>query len=140
MSPLKSYEDSQRSVERAGVKREQRRPGKKASRGISPASSAQRAKIKAMGACVVLGSTEGVDGAHVWPRGLGGCDSPDCVIPLHRELHNLLDRQEIDILGILIAHGLFVEIAHPILAHNVSPLTLLERLTGLNWQPIKESP
>lgn len=95
--------------------------------------------MRRLGGCVVSGSVENVDPAHLWPRSLGGCDSLVCVVPLRRDLHVLFDEGKLDLLPFLIAKGCWAQLSHPIHEHNVSPLTLLERLTGLNWQPIKGS-
>jgi hypothetical protein len=53
------------------------------------ASAEQRRKVAAL-ACVVCGRSP-VDPAHVVPRRLGGCDSPDCVVPLCRAHHRSFD-------------------------------------------------
>jgi len=97
-------------------------------RGISEASKAQRAKVRE--ALSVVSSQPGCDPAHLWPRGRGGCDSPDCVVPLTRREHEAFDRGELDLLPSLIARGYWREMAHPIEAHQVSPVRLVERLTG----------
>ena len=105
--------------------------------GISPASPAQRAKAKA-GFCIVSGATEGVDPAHLWSRGRGGCDSPDCVVLLRRDLHQQFDHGELDILPYLIAQGCWVELAHAVSTHQVDPISLLQRVTGERWVPESE--
>jgi hypothetical protein len=45
------------------------------------ASETQRQKVVG-GACVVCQQTKGITPAHLAPRSLGGCDHPDCVVPL----------------------------------------------------------
>jgi hypothetical protein len=82
-----------------------------------------------------------VDPAHLWPRGMGGCDHPDCVIPLCRTCHRKLDdpSEVFDLLSKLVDRGYWAELAHPTAVHDVSPLTLLRRLTGEDWAPL-ESP
>jgi hypothetical protein len=77
-----------------------------------------------------------VDPAHLWPRGMGGCDDALCVIPLCRAHHRLFDEGKLDILAKLIDGGYYPEMAHAIQAHELSPLTLLERLTGTEWAPL----
>jgi hypothetical protein len=53
------------------------------------ASPEQRRKVAAS-VCLVCGRSP-VDPAHLVPRRLGGCDSPDCVVALCRTHHRLLD-------------------------------------------------
>jgi hypothetical protein len=53
------------------------------------ASAGQRAKVAGLG-CLVCGRMP-VDPAHLVPRRLGGCDSPDCVVALCRTHHRLFD-------------------------------------------------
>jgi hypothetical protein len=70
------------------------RPGPSRSRAVvaTPrvaASAEQRRKVAGLG-CVVCGRSP-VDPAHVVPRRFGGCDSPDCVVPLCRTHHRLFD-------------------------------------------------
>lgn len=100
-------------------------------RAISPAAPEQRAKAK--GACIVTGSTEGVDPAHLWPRGLGGCDDPLCVAPLRRDVHEAYDRHEVDLLPFLIAHGYYAEIAHAVMHARGDLVAVLQMLTGERW-------
>lgn len=100
-------------------------------------ASVQREKVRPQ-SCIVCGLDRHeatIDPAHIWDRGRGGCDHILCVVALCRQHHELYDRHEIDLLPHLINHGLYEEMAHPIRAHGVSPLTLLERLTGETWEP-----
>jgi hypothetical protein len=53
------------------------------------ASAGQRRKVEGL-RCLVCGRSP-VDPAHVVPRRLGGCDSPDCVVPLCRAHHRSYD-------------------------------------------------
>lgn len=96
--------------------------------GISPASRAQRAKVRE--ALSVVSSRPGCDPAHLWPRSKGGCNHPDCVVALTRDEHDAFDRGQLDILPSLIARECWDEMAHPISVHHVSPQRLVERLTG----------
>lgn len=104
---------------------------------------AQRKKVKGL-VCVGCGREVEpedpnwtIDPAHLLPRGVGGCDSDLCVIPLCRHLfhpelgyHRAYDAGNLDIHGKLVEHGYFKEMAHAIEAHQLSPLTLAQRLTG----------
>ncbi len=99
---------------------------------VSPASTAQREKVRDA-LCLITGQ-RGCDPAHVIPRSQGGCDSPDCVIPLSRQAHRAFDSGDLDVLPAMIAAGMVAEMAHA-LEHAGSPLTLLERLTGERWVP-----
>jgi hypothetical protein len=104
---------------------------------ISPASDAQRARVR--GRVSIVSGQRPCDPAHLWPRGMGGCDHPDCVVPLTREEHRAYDAGELDLLPYLVARGCFAEMAHVIGAHGVSPVTLVERLTGERWAPEKQA-
>jgi hypothetical protein len=53
------------------------------------ASAGQRRKVRGLG-CLVCGRRP-VDPAHLVPRRFGGCDSPDCVVPLCRTHHRMFD-------------------------------------------------
>jgi hypothetical protein len=64
------------------------------------ASDAQRDKVAAL-CCVVCAATTRIDPAHVSPRALGGCDHPDCVVPLCRTHHRAYDRGELDLVAYL---------------------------------------
>jgi hypothetical protein len=61
---------------------------------------AQRDKV-AGSACLVCGSVARIDPAHLIPRSLGGCDEPDCVVPLCRTHHRAYDTGELDLLPYL---------------------------------------
>src|SRR5688500_4360271 len=74
------------------------RPGEP--RAPFAASDAQRAKILG-GACVVCRQTKGITPAHLAPRSLGGCDHPDCVVPLCFMHHRAYDTGRLDVLPYL---------------------------------------
>jgi hypothetical protein len=61
------------------------------------ASEAQREKIVG-GACVVCRQTKGITPAHLAPRSLGGCDHPDCVLPLCWLHHRAYDTGRLELL------------------------------------------
>jgi hypothetical protein len=94
-------------------------------RPISPASPAQKAKI-AGARCVHCGAPA-TDPMHLWPRDLGGCDDPSCVLPGCRACHRAFDEGALDLLADLVRHHK-AEIAHAQL--HTDPISLLERLTG----------
>jgi hypothetical protein len=73
-----------------------------------------------------------VDPAHLVPRSLGGCDHPDCCVPLCRAHHRLYDRGELDLLPQL-EPRCRAELAHA-LAH-LSLRSLLRLVTGTRWRP-----
>jgi hypothetical protein len=101
--------------------------------GFTPASTAQRAKVRDRGSIV---SGEGpCDPCHLTSRQHGGCDHEDCVIPLTREEHRAFDDRRLDVLPFLIAHGLWVELAHAVLVHHYDPVSLAERCTGERYVP-----
>ena len=60
-------------------------------------SDAQRAKIVGS-ACVVCLQTKGLTPAHLAPRSLGGCDHPDCVVPLCWMHHRAYDTGRLELL------------------------------------------
>ena len=64
-----------------------------------PASEEQRRKVSGS-ACLVCGR-EAVDPAHLVPQRLGGCESPDCVVPLCRAHHRLFDTGRLGLVGFL---------------------------------------
>jgi hypothetical protein len=71
----------------------------------------QRAKV-ADQACVMCGSTR-VDPAHLILRALGGCDEPECVVPLCRRHHCAYDTGRLDLLPWL-EPGHREELAHAV--------------------------
>ena len=77
------------------------------------ASDAQRAKIVG-GACVVCLQTKGLTPAHLAPRSLGGCDDPDCVVPLCWMHHRAYDTGRLELLPHLEPRWR-TEIAHAVL-------------------------
>jgi hypothetical protein len=95
---------------------------------VSPASPAQRDKVAGR-ACLVCGRRP-VDPAHLVPRSLGGCDHPDCVVPLCRHHHRIYDHGELDLLPHLEPH-FRTELAHGLT--HLGLLRLLRRVTGLRW-------
>lgn len=112
------------------------------------ASDAQRAKVKGM-PCVNCGKVEipnvlAIDPAHVWPKGKGGCDSPDCVLPVCRVIatgegcHRLFDEGKLELVERLAdSEAWQVEQAHPILVHGVSPVELVRRLSGGSYEFVR---
>lgn len=100
---------------------------------VSAASPAQRAKVRNRRSIV---SGEGpCDPAHLWPRGRGGCDDPDCVIALTRSEHRAFDQGGLDVLPAMLANGCWEELAHLVAVHHVDPIGVLRRLTGERWAP-----
>lgn len=133
------------SVSRYEKPSKQRKPLKRG-KGFA-ASKAQREKVKGL-SCVGCGRAASdfwsIDAAHLTHRGVGGCQTdPLCVIPLcrlgatARGCHPAFDRGELDLLPRLVDGGYFPEMAHAIEAHHLSPLTVLERLTGETWMPLE---
>ena len=75
------------------------------------ASADQRAKVRGH-RCLACGAP-GVEPAHLISRALGGCDHPDCVVPLCRACHRALDRHELDLL-LDLEPGWRAELAHAV--------------------------
>lgn len=63
------------------------------------ASPGQRVKVSGQ-PCIVCGSGP-CDPAHVAASAQGGCQSPDCVVPLCREHHRAFDTRRLDLLPFL---------------------------------------
>lgn len=100
---------------------------------LAAASPAQRAKLVGR-ACLVCGQRP-ADPAHLVLRARGGCDHPDCVIPLCRVHHRAFDRGELDLLGQL-EPGCRAELAHALT--HLPLLGLLARVTATRWEPITD--
>ena len=82
------------------------------------ASAAQRAKIIG-GWCIVCQQTCGLTPAHLAARARGGCDHPDCVVPLCWMHHRAFDTGQLDLLPYLEPRWR-AEIAHAV-AFLMSP-------------------
>jgi hypothetical protein len=50
------------------------------------------------GACVVCLQMKGITPAHLAPRSLGGCDHPECVVPLCWLHHRAYDTGRLELL------------------------------------------
>jgi len=79
--------------------------------------------------CLVCGRSD-VDPAHLVPRSRGGCDHPECVVPLCRRCHRAFDDGRLDLLPYLEPHRR-AELAHAL--QHLGLLALLERLTAERW-------
>jgi hypothetical protein len=123
-TPLASV--SPRRVEREGTVRSTLRQG----RGISPASKAQREKVRLV-PCIRCG-TDGCHPAHVIDRSLGGDDDPRAVVPLCPRCHRLYDDGAISILEHLEPHYR-VELAYAVVL--VGLVAAIERTTNERWAP-----
>lgn len=95
-------------------------------RAISPASEAQRAKVRGA-VCRSCGADHSTP-AHCVDRSLGGCDSVLCVIPLCVVCHRAYDLHELDVLPLLSRE----EQAHA--AGHLGLIGALERTTNVGWQ------
>ena len=78
----------------AAAGRPRRRTGSCAPFGTS---EARRERIVG-GACVVCRQTKGITPAHLAPRSLGGCDHPECVVPLCWTHHRAYDTGRLELL------------------------------------------
>ena len=95
-------------------------------KAISPASPEQRRKVLDT-LCVNCGFP-GCDPAHLTSRAQGGCDHPDCVVPLCRNCHRAFDNGAIDLEPILALREYRAEASH-MASHN-SLRACLRRLNG----------
>ena len=103
---------------------------------VAPASPEQRAKVAGR-ACISCGSRRRIDPAHITARSRGGCDHPDCVVPLCRACHRAFDRGELDLLPKL-EPGFRAELAHALT--HLPLVALLRRVTGVRWAPTAAVP
>ena len=79
------------------------------------------------GACVVCLQTKGITPAHLAPRSLGGCDDPDCVVPLCWMHHRAYDTGRLELLPHLEPRWR-AEIAHAVLAPRA------DRSGAIDWR------
>lgn len=93
---------------------------------VGHASPAQRDKTKAERGCRFCLRTP-VDPAHVVSRARGGCNDPECVIPLCREHHRQYDEGRLDVLPYLSR----AEQAHA--ANHLGLLSALIQTTNVRW-------
>jgi hypothetical protein len=88
-----------------------------------------------------------IDPAHLVPRGKGGCDSELCVFPLCRHLylpltgcHPIFDGQvagkSVDLHERLARGGYEQELAHAVGVHGLTPIELVERVTGEPYRSV----
>lgn len=132
---LRSDPDKAREFVERGRASSARSLGRGARRrgGISPASEAQREKVRGR-SCLrcVRGERDGVkvDPAHVIPRGMGGCDDALCVVPLCRECHRAYDDGDLDLLPYLEPRWRR-EVGHAV--EHVGLVAALGRVTNARW-------
>lgn len=103
-------------------------------RGFTPASAAQRSKVRQAFGCRVCGWNGGteppsLDPMHITDRALGGCDHEDCVVEACRPCHRLYDQGQLDVLPVLTK----AEQAHAV-AHS-GMVSALQQVTGDRWAP-----
>ena len=126
-SPLKPSPETVREFQQRA-----RRNSRPKGRAVSPASRAQRIKVKDR-LCANCGNLGPCDPAHLTPRAHGGCDSDLCVIPLCRTCHRNFDeefgeRRYVDLEALLALPEFAAERAH--MAEHLSLRKCIERLTG----------
>jgi hypothetical protein len=84
-------------------------------RGGAPAAASEAQREKVVGRwCVVCLQTRGITPAHLAPRALGGCDHPDCVVPLCWMHHRAYDTGRLELLPYLDPQWR-TEVAHAVL-------------------------
>jgi hypothetical protein len=62
--------------------------------------TAAREKCDREGCCRNCGAPH-PEAAHLWPRGMGGGQSPDLIVPLCRSCHGRFDAHLLDVLALL---------------------------------------
>lgn len=101
--------------------------------GISPASPAQRDKC-AGARCVVCGSDQNIDPAHLIDRSLGGDDDPLAVLPICRKHHRDYDEGGLSLLEYL-EPDFRDEVAYAV--KTVGLVRALERITNSNYEEVR---
>ena len=81
--------------------KKQLRRSKPLQRTASMAASEPQRTAVAGRTCIVCGTNNRIDPAHLIPRSLGGCGDRLCVIPLCRRCHRAYDRGELDLVSYL---------------------------------------
>jgi hypothetical protein len=94
---------------------------------ISEASVEQREKVRSGQLCSANCGNAATDPAHITSRAQGGCDSPDCILPMCRTCHRAFDLGELDLLPTLQAN-FRSELAHAVL--HLGLTRTLQRVTG----------
>lgn len=98
--------------------------------GFTAASPAQQHKVARLACLVCRGRP--CDPAHIVPRRHGGCEHPDCVVPLCRTCHRAFDDGRLELLARL-EPGFRAELAHAL--GHVSLAWLVRRVTAGRWRP-----
>ena len=102
---------------------------------LPAASEEQQRKVDGRG-CLVCRGSGAVDPAHLVPRSRGGCDHPDCVVPLCRRCHRAFDDGRLDLLPYLEPHRR-AELAHAL--QHLGLIELLERVTAERWAALERA-
>lgn len=89
------------------------------------ASREQREKVRHE-SCAHCGIGTHCDPAHLTARSQGGCDHPDCVIPLCRPCHRAFDERGLSLEPVLASPRYAAERAH--MASHMSFARCIERL------------
>jgi hypothetical protein len=95
------------------------------------ASERQRAAVAGR-RCIVCGSGERIDPAHLIARAAGGCGDPACVVPVCRRHHRAYDRGELDLLPCL-EPAWRAQLAHAV--GHVGLIGALRRISGAGREP-----
>lgn len=102
---------------------------------LSKCSPAQRDKVAETARCIAcpnVGPFVPIDPAHLAAKGYrGGCDDPDCVVPLCRYCHAAFDgRDGLDLSTVVSGRAYAHELAHMLLHYDGDWVAMGERLTG----------
>lgn len=96
--------------------------------GFAKASPTQRRRVAGQ-RCLVCASRP-CDPAHIVPRRRGGCEHPDCVVPLCRTCHRAFDDGRLELLAHL-EPGFRSELGHALT--HVSLAWVVRRVTAGRW-------
>lgn len=108
----------------------------KRSKGISPASTGQRAKVRDQ-SCVVCGRDRfdaPIHPMHLWPRGRGGCDDPLCVLAGCATCHQGYDVEGLDLLRVVTTNWPQYKPEFDHATTHAGPVEVLERLANAKTQ------
>lgn len=116
---------------------------KRSRQAISPASPAQRRKVRELGYCIACrkpaSEDRAIDPAHLCDRSKGGCDHEDCVTGLCRTFrrdgcHDLYDDGKLDLLKVIAERWPAEKAEWQHMAEHLNPVEALEQLANARTQ------
>jgi hypothetical protein len=131
-------------MKRTPLRRRARLRAKTKLRGSKPlartasmaATERQRAAVAGR-LCIVCGTDQPIDPAHLISRAIGGCGDPLCVVPACRAHHRAYDRGELDLLPYL-ERAWRAQLAHAV--GHVGLIGALRRISGMRGRSTQGEP